>query len=408
MSTAVLPHASWSDWTRDKLLLGMSFKQYMRSLKTPFNVLAALILCVGAPVTWIRFTQGIGATTNLTDDYPWGLWIGFDVLCGVALAAGGFCMALAVHILKLKEYYPVVRPALLTGFLGYLFVVVGLSFDLGRPWRLPYPMFVSHGVTSVMFEVGWCVALYLTVLFIEICPAIFEWLGWGRLRAWAVKLTIGATAFGVILSTLHQSSLGGLFVMAPAKVHPLWYSSFIPVLFFISAIAAGLSMVIMESMLSHRIFHKQIAHEDPRQIDRITLGIARAAAVVLFTYFSLKLLVLFHEDRFALLNSSYGFWYLVEVVGFVLGPCCAFVFAARRNSVILARVAAVWTVLGIVLNRLNVSILTFNWQMPDRYIPHWMEFAVTITIVTAGLLTFRFMVNRMPILYTHPDYPAEE
>jgi Ni/Fe-hydrogenase subunit HybB-like protein len=160
-------------------------------------------------------------------------------------------------------------------------------------------------------------------------------------------------------------------------------------------------------MLSHRIFHKQVEHEDPRSLDRITLGIARAAAVVLFTYFSLKLLVLFHEDHFALLNSTYGYWYLVEVVGFVLGPCCAYVIAARRNSVIVARVAAVWTVLGIVLNRLNVSILTFNWQMPNRYIPSWMEFAVTITIVTVGLLTFRFMVNRMPILYTHPDYPEE-
>ncbi|MCC6797614.1 MAG: polysulfide reductase NrfD [Candidatus Hydrogenedentes bacterium] len=408
MSTTLHPDASWSAWTRDKLLLGLPLREYLRTLKTPFNAVAALILCVGLPITWIRFTQGIAATTNLNNDYPWGLWIGFDVLCGVALAAGGFCMASAVHLFKLKQYYTLMRPAILTGFLGYFFVVVGLCFDLGRPWRLPYPMFVSYGVTSVMFLVGWHVALYLTVQFLEFCPAIFEWLGWKRVRHWVLKLTIGATVFGVILSTLHQSALGALFLLAPTKVHPLWYSSFIPVLFFTSAIAAGLSMVIVESMLSHRVFHRQVQHEDPQQVDQVMVGLSRSAAVVLFTYFCLKWIALAHEDRWAWLFTSYGAWYLVEVIGFVLGPCIAYFVAAKVNSARIARVAAVWTVLGIVLNRLNVSIFTFNWQMPYRYVPSWMEFAVTITIVTAGLLTFRFMVNRMPVLYVHPEYPVEE
>lgn len=408
MNTVLNPAASIPLWTREKLLLGMPLPQYMRSLKTPFNAVAALILCVGIPVTAIRFTQGLGATTHLTNDYPWGLWIGFDVLCGVALAAGGFCMASTVHLFKLKQYYPVMRPAILTGFLGYFFVVIGLCFDLGRPWRLPYPMFVSYGVTSVMFLVAWHVALYLTVQFLEFCPAIFEWLGWTQVRRWILKLTIGATAFGVILSTLHQSALGGLFLLAPGKVHPLWYSAFIPVFFFVSSVAAGLSMVIVESMLSHRLFNNQVRDEEPHGLDRLTVGLAKGAAIVLFTYFCLKWIGVAHENRWAWLFSGYGLWFLLEVGGFVLGPCVAYVIAVKRNSARIARIAAVWTVLGIVLNRLNVSILTFNWQLPYRYIPHWMEFAVTITIVTVGLLTFRFVINRMPVLYVHPDFPAED
>ncbi|MHC4235809.1 MAG: NrfD/PsrC family molybdoenzyme membrane anchor subunit, partial [Planctomycetota bacterium] len=221
--------------------MGLTPSDYLRRLITPFNFVAAIILCVGIPLTWIRFTQGLAATTNLSDNYPWGLWIGFDVLCGVALAAGGFVLAATVHLFGLRDYRPLVRPAILTGFLGYFFVVVGLCYDLGRPWRLPYPMVVSYGVTSVMFLVGWHVALYLTVQFLEFCPAIFEWLNLKKFRKWAAYLTIGATVFGVILSTLHQSALGALFLLAPGKVHPLWYSPFIPVLFFTSAVVAGMS-----------------------------------------------------------------------------------------------------------------------------------------------------------------------
>ncbi|MCK6456341.1 MAG: polysulfide reductase NrfD [Phycisphaerae bacterium] len=381
-----------------------SVRGHLRSYVTPFNVVAAAILCIGAPVTVNRFVNGLAATTNLTDDVPWGLWIGFDVLCGVALAAGGFVMAATVHLFGLREYQPLVRPAILTGFLGYFFVVIGLMYDLGRPWRLPFPMVYSPGVTSVMFEVAWCVALYLTVQFLEFCPAIFEWLGLRRWRAWAVWLTTGLTVFGVLLSTLHQSALGGLFLIAPGKLHPLWYSPYLPLLFFASAVAAGIAMVIVESMLSHRVFRSHVEHHDERQMNRLVLGLGRAGAIVLMAYFCMKCLAFAHEHGWHLLRTPYGYWWLVEMLGFILCPCMMYAIAARRGLVWLVRVASVVTVLGIVLNRLNVSIIAYRWDAARRYVPDWQEFVITITIVTTGLIMFRWIVNRMPVLHDDPRY----
>jgi Ni/Fe-hydrogenase subunit HybB-like protein len=391
----------------DKILLGNSWQSYLKSLITPFNIIAAMIMAVGIPLTFIRFTQGIGAVSNLSDTNPWGLWIGFDVLCGVALAAGGFTIGTAVYLFGMKKYHPVLRPAILTGFLGYFFVIVGLCFDLGRPWRLPYPMFVSYGVTSVMFLVGWHVATYLTVQFVEFSPAFFEALGWRNVRKWAVRLTIGATIAGVILSTLHQSALGALFLMAPSKLHPLWYTPYLPIFFFISAIVAGLSMVIFEGMLTHRIFSHQVDPKDHHNFGDITLGLGKGAAAVLFTYFCLKWVGVAHHHTWSLLGTPLGYWFLLEVFGFVLGPCLLLTWAVRINSAKLVRVGATWAVLGIILNRINVSMVAMNWQSPDRYVPSWMEIAITITVITAGLLTFRFIVNRTPTLYRHPAYLNE-
>ncbi|UCD63518.1 MAG: polysulfide reductase NrfD [Candidatus Zixiibacteriota bacterium] len=393
-----------ANWVSEKLLLGMSWPDYLRGLITPFNAVVAAILAVGIPLTYIRFTQGIGAISNLTDTNPWGLWIGVDVLSGVALAAGGFTTGTAVYLFGMKKYRPVVRPAVLTGFLGYAFVVVGLCYDLGRPWRLPFPMVVSYGVTSVMFLVGWHVATYLTVQFLEFCPALFEWLGWKNFRKWAVRITIGATILGVILSTLHQSALGALFLLAGAKLHPLWYSPFIPVFFFVSAIIAGMTMVIFESMLSHRIFGDQVTHQDHKNLDDITLGLGKGATALLFTYFCLKWVGVAHDHNWDYLATPLGSWFLLEVLGFVLAPCLLLFWATRRHSPGWVRVGAVWSILGVIFNRVNVSIIALNWQQPDRYVPHWMEFGVTITVITIGVLTFRFIVNRMPILRKHPAY----
>lgn len=382
----------------EKVLLGLTPRAYARSLATPGNFIIAVILCVGGPLTILRFTQGLGVATNLNNDYPWGLWIGFDVLCGVALAAGGFCLAATVHIFGVKEYEAVVRPAILTGFLGYFFVAVGLLYDLGRPWRLPYPIFVSHGTASVMFEVAWCVAMYLTVLFLEFCPMLFHWLEWKWVERWVHRLTFLLAILGVVLSTLHQSALGGLFLIAEGKLHPLWYSPYIPAFFLVSAMSAGVSMVIVEGWISHRLFSHRVDHAAHEKFDRLTLGLAKAGAAVLFTYFFLKWIGVAHDGRWAYLASGFGAWFLVEVLGFVLGPALLFTTAVRKSSVGLARIAAVWAVVGVVLNRLNVALFAFNWQLPYRYIPHWIEIGVTLTLVTTGLVLFRFIVNRMPVL----------
>lgn len=389
----------------EKIFMGMSFGDYLKSLLTPGNAVFALILLVGVPCVVYRFAFGIGASSRLTQANPWGIWIGLDVMSGVALAAGGFTVATAVYVLGLKEYHPIVRPAVLTGFLGYLFAVIGLCADLGRPWKLPVPMVYSYGTGSVMFEVGWCVCLYLIVLALEFSPAAFEWLGWRKAREWAMRLTLALTILGLCLSTLHQSSLGALFLMMPHRVHPLWYSGFVPIFFFVSAIAAGMSMVIVESGLSHRVFKAQLGPDSHAKLDKLTLGLARGAAVVLFAYFFLKLQGLVDSGRFDLLPTPYGFWFLFEILGFVLAPSFLFAIAVRRQNATLARWVAGWTVLGIVVNRLNLSVIAFNWNAPVRYIPGPMEIMVSVTIITIGVMTFRWIVNRMPVLREDPNFP---
>lgn len=399
--------AERSSWIVDKILLGKSPREYMASLVTPFNAVATVILLVGFYATVLRYTQGLGAATALSDAYPWGLWIGVDVLSGVALAAGGYTIATTVYIFRLKEYYPLARPAILTGLLGYFFVVVGLLYDLGQPWRLPYPIFVSYGMTSVMFSVGWHLFLYLTMLVVEFAPAVFEWLQWNRLRALFVRMTLWATILGVMLSTLHQAALGGLFLLAPDKVHPLWYSPLLPLFFLVSSTYAGLTMVIVECTLSHAVFHKLCDPKRIKNVDHLVLGLGKAASLVLIVYFTLKVLGVVHANALEHLATSYGTWFLIEMLGFVLLPAVVLYWAGQVGSVQLTRLGAVIAVVGVVFNRVNTAFITFNWQSFDRFYPAWSEYAVTLAIITAGLVAFRWIVNRMPVLYEHPAYPQE-
>lgn len=373
---------------------------------TPFNLVAGIIVAIGLLITVLRFTGGLAAVTNLSDDNPWGIWIGFDLLCGVALAAGGYVTSAAVYIFGLKRYHSAVRPAILTGFLGYALVVFALHYDVGRPWRLPYPFVVQQGTTSLLFEVGACVALYLTVLFIEFTPAALEWLGLKKARNLVVKLTMLLTIFGVVLSTLHQSSLGALYLIAPSKLHPLWYSTYLPVYFFVSSIIAGLSMVLFESTMSHHYFGDKLDETHKRESLGVTLGFGKAASLVLAGYFTIKIIGMSVANTWHYLNSGYGAWFLVEMLGFVALPCFLYAVGVRDRNVKLIRYTAAWTVLGIVVNRFNISLIAFNWHLPasQRYFPHWMEIMISVFIVTVGILVFRFIVTRMPILNEHPEY----
>ncbi len=377
-------------------------------LLTPFNVVSGIILIGGAAILALRFIKGLEATTNLTDTYPWGLWIGFDVMSGVALAAGGFVTSTAVYLFGMKEYKPIVRPAILTGFLGYFLVVLGLLADLGRPWRLPYPFIKQAGPTSPLFEVALCVALYLTVLFIETTPAALEWLGLKRWRRVVGSLTIALTVFGLILSTMHQSTLGAMYMAAPTKVHPLWYSAHMPVHFFVSAVAAGIGMVIVEGAISHRAFHHQVQITQDQFRD-INIGLAKAGAVALAVYFAVKVVGLAIEDEWALLGTGWGAWFLLEILGFVLLPCILFAVAYRERNVVLARVAGVLTVVGVVLNRFNITFVVFNWNYTTepRYYPNWMEIWVTVAFITFAVVVFKLIASYMPIMYEHPDWKGE-
>ncbi|MEJ2655689.1 MAG: Ni/Fe-hydrogenase cytochrome b subunit [Desulfobacterales bacterium] len=377
-----------------------------KSIFSLFNFIALIVLGMGIYLTYLRFTGGLAAVTHLSDYNPWGLWISFDLLCGVALAAGGYVTSSAVYLFGMKKYHSAVRPAILTGFLGYALVFLAINYDVGRPWRLPYPLVVQQGTTSVLFEVGLCVATYLTVLFIEFSPAALEWLGLKKARNLVVKLTILLTIFGVVLSTMHQSSLGSLFLIAPSKLHPLWYSPYIPIYFFVTSIIAGLSMVIFESTLSHRFFGYKMDETHRKEANDITLGFGKAAAYVLAGYFAIKVMGISSSNHWHYLKTGYGAWYLVELLGFVALPSILYAIGVRVKSTGLIKWTSVLAVLGVILNRFNVCLVAFNWQLPpnERYFPSWMEIGISVFIVMIGLLLYRFIVTRMPILYEHPEY----
>ncbi len=372
-------------------------------LLTPFNVIAGSILIVAAILLAIRFTRGLGSITNLSQSYPWGLWIGFDVITGVAFAGGAYVLTFLVYILRMEKYHPIVRVTILNGFLAYVFYAGALLLDLGRPWNVINPVIGnSFGVSSVLFLVAWHFMLYMTAEFIEFSPAIAEWLGWRRIRKLLASLTLGAVIFGITLSTLHQSGLGALYLMTKGKLHPLWYTEFIPLLFFVSSIFAGLSMVILEGTISHKVFRNQISSEHRDSHNEIVFGLAKICAATMFVYFFLKLLVFLHDQSWQFLFTPWGYWYLLEVIGFVLLPCMLFIHGLKRENLLFVRIAAILTLVGIVLNRLNISIIAFKWYEPVRYYPTWMEIEVTLAVIVAEIIVFRWIVNRMPVLRELP------
>jgi Ni/Fe-hydrogenase subunit HybB-like protein len=352
-----------------------------------FGVLVVLL----AVVTVLRFTQGLGAVTNLSDRFPWGLWIGFDVLCGVGLAAGAFTLTAVVHLFNIRRFEPIVRPTLLTGLLGYLFVIVALMFDLGQPWRIWHAL-VFWNPHSVMFEVAWCVMLYTTVLALEFSPVVFERLGLERPRRWMRLLGTPLVICGVILSTLHQSSLGSLYLIVPSKLHGLWYTPLLPLLFYLSAIGAGLGMVIVESWLSRRAFGRHL------EMDLLeTLG--RAMVVVLGVYGLLRLQTAAASGALAGLASpgyEEGLFLLELGLGVVL-PVGLLLIPRVRHSERGLVLGAGLTVLGFVMNRLDVSVTGMERAAGTRYLPTWMEVAVSFGLVAVGFVVFGLCVRYLPV-----------
>ncbi len=396
-SFATTAHPSWF---QKNILLGMTVRDYLRSLVTPFNAIAFLICAIGVPLLVYRFWAGLGAVTNLSQTQPWGVWIGFDMMTGIALAAGGFTIGACVEIFNLEEFHAIERPAILTGWLGYLMAVFGLIADLGKPWNM-VQIFVQNGTFSPLFEVAWCVACYTTVLTLEFAVPFFEWLGWERFYQPLRKALLALTVLSVMFSTMHQSALGSLFLIAPSKIYPLWYSGWIFIFFFLSAVIAGISMVIVESSLSHKVFHKQFEgqHVDA---EKITVGLGKAGAVVMLAYFFLKLQGVIDNHAWGYVKGFLGAWWLVEMVGFVLLPALLYAYGARNRNVTVVRVGAVIAVLGIILNRVNISIVAWDYTNPKHYVPSWMEIMVSLSLVTIGVLAFRWIVNRMPVLRSMP------
>lgn len=351
----------------------------------------ALALLMGTYSLYVRMFHGLGAATDLSDKFPWGLWIGFDVLCGVGLAAGGFTICAVVYLFNLERFRPLARPAILTAFLGYVLVGVAITLDIGLPWRIWHPLryWNPH---SFMFEVGWCVTLYTTVLALEFSPVVFERLGWKTAEKVLHAISIPLVIAGVILSTLHQSSLGSFYLITPGKLHPLWYSPLLPVLFYVSAIGIGFGMVIVESSLSARAFKKSL------EIDILSVA-AKAMVVVLGVYGLLRLWDMNYRGILKTVDFSTteGLYFIGEMVLLVVVPVGLFIFRRVRQNPRWLFVGALSGVLGFVLNRLNVAITGMEWSSGAKYTPTWMEWSVSFMFAAAGFAIFALAVKYLPI-----------
>ncbi|HTY57588.1 MAG TPA: Ni/Fe-hydrogenase cytochrome b subunit [Bacteroidota bacterium] len=363
----------------------MNFKGLFKL--TFWKAVAIVLMALGFAAAVQRYALGLGATTNLKDTFPWGIWIGFDILVGVGLAAGGFTIAATVYIFGLERFRPILRPTILTAFLGYLLVIAGLMVDLGRPWAIWHAI-IMWNPHSVMFEVAWCVMLYTTVLALEFSPVVLERFKLHRLLKVVKAITIPLVILGVILSTLHQSSLGSLFLIIPGRMHPLWYSNIIPFLFIISCVAAGLAMTIVESFLSSRAFGREV--ELP-----LLSELARVIVVVLALYFTVRIQDLMSRDalRYVFTPTYQSAMFLVEILLGVVLPFCLLLVPRVRASRRGLFYSAVLVLLGFVAHRMNTAITSME-HWPDRlYVPSVQEFSVTLGLAAFGFTAFAFVAR---------------
>lgn len=365
-----------------------------------WKVIAVVIITAGLYSTYVRFFHGLGASTNLTDQFPWGIWIGFDVLCGVGLAAGGFTLAAIVYIFNIKRFEPIIRPTILTAFLGYVLVIVGLMYDLGRPLQIWHAI-IMWNPRSVMFEVAWCVMLYTTVLALEFSPVILEKFKLTKTIKIIKRISIPLIILGVLLSTLHQSSLGSLYLILPDKMYPLWYSAYMPVFFYVSAIAAGCAMIIFESFISSRAFKRGLEMHLLNDIARVCVVMLGVYATMKFVDLSdRKVLPLLLVPRF----ETYMYW--MEVIVGVVIPFGLLIQERVRRHTTGIFVAATFVVTGFIMNRMNIAITGMEGWSGATYFPSLTEFTITAMIVTIGFIAFYYIAKYFPV-FTHEEHVGE-
>jgi len=412
----------------------------------------ALLMAAGAIAVVYRMMYGLGASTNLTDNWPWGLWKGFNVICLIALAAGGFSSAAIIYFLGGESLHGFARSAVLWAILGYGFAGASLAVDIGIPWRIINPIYMWPK-QSILFEVAWCVMLYLTVLALELAPAIFERFGWMRLHdlwkkmspwysvaalsffayvmshsvAWAVAAFVLFTVialllprygkktgvpvmvimFGIILSTLHQSSLGSLFLLVPDKLSHFWWSPRLPINFLISAVAIGLSVVIVERTITSRMFKRPLPADRLIRLSSITAG-------VLWLYLAFRLLDVFVEMVSVAgsnhVGQAYGggvkeTFFLIEIFFGGLVPAIMLTYSKIRRSPYLRCTAAVLIILGVLFNRLNVTFIGMN--IPGVYIPSLIEILISVATLAAIIFLYSLGIKLFPI-YTRLEPPGPD
>jgi len=370
-------------------------KQKDIKLFTPLTIVLLIIAAAGSVAMLYRVFFGLGASTNLNDTWPWGLWITFDVLGGVALAAGGFVIGGTVYLLNWKKYEPIVRPAILNAFFGYALAATSITLDIGKPWAIWHPL-VMWQVNSIMFIVAIHVVLYTTTLATESSPLVFEKLGMTKAFHFVEKIMPAIALFGVMLSLLHQSSLGAVFLIAPVKVSPLWYSSLLPYLFLVSAVMLALSMVSFETIVSSRVFK----HNPPMEV---LLGLARGSLIVSGFYLALKLWILFTGPGIGLAfnGSLTSNMYLIEMIIGVILPFLLLTMKNVRTQLNGILCVNIFVIMGTVLNRFNVGIISMaehNTRIGVDYFPSWMEFLVTMAMVAFAILGFKLCVKYLNVL----------
>ncbi len=362
---------------------------------TPYRAVLFAIVAVFLGVAAYRLLYGLGAATNLNDEWPWGLWIGFDVLTGVAIAGGGFSTAFIVHILHKHKYEPIARAALLTSLIGYLLVMGGLFFDIGRYYNFWRP-FVYWGHHSVLFEVFWCVSLYTTVQVLEFGHIAFERIKAEKIKALFDKMLPALFIIGVMLPTLHQSSLGSLYIITIDRLYPTWWSMLIPVFFLTSAVFVGPAMVTFEGWMSAKAYKRDFAHEMP-----VLSSLVKVSAWLLLFYFVLKCIDLTYRGAWGYVfnGTLQGNFFIVEILFGILVPMVMYFTPSIRNSVGGIVSASALVVAGVVFNRMNVVFTGMAPAAGGSYFPSWMEWTITIGLVAAGVLLYCFIVENFAIFH---------
>ena len=375
---------------------------------SPLVMILLALIAIAFVVAMVRYNSGIGAISDLSYSYPWGFWISFDLFTGVAISSGAFLMAAVVYIFELKQFRPLLRPTVLTGFLGYTMVVFALLVDLGHPERIWY-MIIHWNPTSVLLEIGICVMTYLTVLAIEFAPVVFEGLKWQKFAHLLHRFIMPFVILGVVLSTLHQSSLGSLLLIQPAKLYPLWWTPILPILFFISAVSIGLAMIIFESSLSSRYFKRGL---ETNLLEKL----ARVIPYVLGVYLVVKFgeIIIAGDSRYLFTSGLMSLLFWTEILVGSITPLILFSFKRIRQSPRGLFVGSIVLLLGMILNRFDVSWFAVRHPDPLTYMPTFMsnvhyfptlpEISVSVGIFSAGILAFGLAVKYLPVF----EDPEEE
>ncbi len=362
---------------------------YLRKYPVGVGMIAIWIIgAIGMGIAVYRWIVGLGPTTNLNDGRPWGLWISFDMMSGIGLAAGAFTVAAIVYIFNLKKFFPIVRPAILTGFISYVLAGLTLLVDLGQPQRI-WHLIPFWNIHSPLFEIGWCVMLYLTVLALEFSPVVLEALCLKVPLKWIRAITIPLIIAGITLSTMHQSTLGTMLTILPSKIHPLWYSPLLPLYYYITAIAAGLAMTVFEAYLSAR------AYRFPFEI-KILSQVTKVIPYVIGLYLVLRIGELFVTGNYTYLLQGGApaiMWFIEILVAGVI-PFIYFSDAKARSDPNGIIWGAYFAIGGLILNRVNVATIFLDGSF---YIPSWQELMVTLGLTCLGVIMFDAAVRFLPM-----------